>query len=30
MECHNNKTCVYQSMGALIEEMVNLNKSKKG
>ena len=29
-ECHTNKTCSYQSMCALIEKMVNLNKSKKG
>ena len=29
-ECHNNKTCIYQSMRAFIEQMVNLNKAKKG
>ena len=29
-ECHTEETCIYQSMCALIEKMVNLNKSKKG
>ena len=28
-KCHNNKTRIYQTMCALLEKMVNLNKSKK-
>ena len=28
-ECHNNESCIYQSMCAFIEQMVNLSQSKK-
>ena len=27
---HNNRTCIYQSIFPFIEQMVNLNESKKG